>query len=107
MNRELFLCNYGLNPDSHAHQFAGPYNFAGQQSLLESQFHFELMWLEEKKFPEIIKQWWKGFRVVGWAGSKLAIKIKLLKGKITEWFNNSFGRWVRLRKASLKNSILG
>lgn len=43
------------------------------------------MWLEEKEFLELIKEWWKEFRVDGWAGFKLATKLKLLKGKIKEW----------------------
>lgn len=64
-------------------------------------FRFELMWLEQKNFPELIAEWWKEFRVTGWAGFKLASKQKLLKGKRSK---NGLpvisGRWKGPRIAS-------
>ena len=45
-------------------------------------FHFELYWFENKVFVTLIKDWRKEIRVDGWAGFRLGLKLKMLKGKI-------------------------
>lgn len=42
------------------------------------------MWLEEKQFVELIKNWWDNMRE-GLAIFRLAIKLKKLKQTIKEW----------------------
>lgn len=66
--------------------------------------HFELMWLEENKFPLMISEWWKELTVEGWAGYKLATKLKLLKIKIKEWAKTNFTD-VRMQKIQLLEDI--
>lgn len=67
-------------------------------------FRFEIMWLEEKDFPNLIKEWWMSFSVEGWAGHGLAIKLKMLKQKIKEWVRSRFGD-VGVIKANLLEEI--
>ena len=37
-------------------------------------FRFELSWLKEENFPNLVTQWWIEERVDGWAAYKLSIK---------------------------------
>lgn len=37
--------------------------------------------MEEKPFLQLVKEWWMELRVEGWAGYKLAAKLKYLKQK--------------------------
>lgn len=67
-------------------------------------FRFELMWLQEKSFPELISDWWKKMAVEGWAGHKFAAKLKLLKAKIKEWVKENFGE-VGMMKANILNEL--
>lgn len=41
-------------------------------------FRFELMWLEEAKFPDLIRGWWKDLQVSGWEGFRIVTKLKKL-----------------------------
>lgn len=50
-----------------------------------------MMWLEEKQFPSQIWYQWKDFQEKGWAGFRLAIKLKKLKKKVKDWAKNNFG----------------
>lgn len=68
-------------------------------------FRFELMWLEDKKFPTMVKEWRKKTRVEGSIGFKLPIKLKVLKGKIKEWAKNHFGDMENFKRAFLKKSM--
>lgn len=54
-------------------------------------FHFELMWLEEKHFPALVRECWSKLRVEGWASYRLASKLKHLKRNIKDWVKSSFG----------------
>lgn len=54
-------------------------------------FCFELMWLEEKKFSQMVTDWWKEIQVQGWAGHRLMVKLKLLKSKLKVWAREKFG----------------
>ena len=67
-------------------------------------FRFELMWLEENQFPKLIQDWWKEIKVDGWAGHRLATKLKVLKNKIKEWAKESFGD-VRNQKSQILAEI--
>lgn len=67
-------------------------------------FHFELMWLEEHHFPALIGEWWKEFSVDGWAGYRLAMKLKLLKNRIKDWAKDHFGD-VRNAKVNILQEI--
>lgn len=46
--------------------------------------------MEEKPFLQLVKEWWMELRVEGWAGYKLAAKLKYLKQKIKQWSKDSF-----------------
>ncbi|XXG85714.1 hypothetical protein AAC387_Pa11g0748 [Persea americana] len=54
-------------------------------------FLFELMWSEEKEILNLISDWWKVLQVEGWPGQRLALKIKLMNRKITDWAKGNFG----------------
>lgn len=69
-------------------------------------FRFEKMWLEESHFLDFIREWWKELRVEGWAGFRLAVKLKLLKGKIKEWVGLHFGEVVVIKDEILEQIIL-
>lgn len=56
-----------------------------------SPFRFEMSWMQQEKFPALVSQWWKEFRVVGWAGFGLTMKLKTLKMKIKEWVRDHYG----------------
>ncbi|XXG85840.1 hypothetical protein AAC387_Pa11g0856 [Persea americana] len=55
-----------------------------------SPFRFELMWLQEENFTKLVQKWWEEIRVDGWAGHRLATKLKLLKTKLKEWAKEHF-----------------
>lgn len=46
--------------------------------------------MEEKPFLQLVKEWRMELRVEGWAGYKLAAKLKYLKQKIKQWSKDSF-----------------
>ena len=48
-------------------------------------FRFELMWLEEKGFSDLICSWWSDFQFLGWAGFRLTSMLRKLKGNIKGW----------------------
>lgn len=52
-----------------------------------------------ENFPDLIKEWWQNLKVEGWAGFKLARKLKLLKGNIKHCVKNHF------REVEVKNNI--
>ena len=54
-------------------------------------FCFELMWLGEKGFSDLIHSWWPELQFQGWAGFRLTAKLKSLKAKIKDWAKTSFG----------------
>lgn len=54
-------------------------------------FRFELIWLEEKEFPQLIAEWWKELQLEGWPGHRLAFKLKMLKVIIKDWAEAIFG----------------
>lgn len=56
-----------------------------------SPFRFELMWLEEKGFVELVQGWWQSFQVEGWAGYRLVVKLQMLKAKLKQWSKEHFG----------------
>lgn len=56
-----------------------------------TSFRFELMWLEEQHCPALVRDWWKEIPVEGWACYKVAMKLKLLKGRIKDWSKEHFG----------------
>ena len=43
------------------------------------------MWLEDKRFRDLIKEWWNSFHVAGWVGYRFSSKLKMLKNKIKDW----------------------
>lgn len=67
-------------------------------------FRFELMWLEDKEFPQMILDWWKEIKVEGWAAYRLATKLNLLRFKIKEWAKKNFGD-MRMQKAYMLEEI--
>ena len=75
-------------------------------------FRFELMWLEDKEFPQMILDWWKEIKVEGWAAYRLATKLNLLMAtklnllrfKIKEWAKKNFGD-MRMQKAYMLEEI--
>ena len=67
-------------------------------------FQFELMWLEEKGFKDLIRAWWSGKQVQGWAGFRLASKMRCLKANIKVWAKDNFGS-VEASMAELLTSI--
>lgn len=69
-----------------------------------SPFRFELMWLEENQFTGLIREWWESFHVEGWAGFRLSMKLKRLKGKIKECVSVTFGD-VCAAKASILEEL--
>lgn len=54
-------------------------------------FRFELIWLEEKEFLQLIAEWWKELQLKGWPGHRLAFKLKLLKVIIKDRAEAIFG----------------
>eukprot|EP00268_Persea_americana_P008188 TRINITY_DN13159_c0_g2_i1.p1 TRINITY_DN13159_c0_g2~~TRINITY_DN13159_c0_g2_i1.p1 ORF type:complete len:214 (+),score=40.85 TRINITY_DN13159_c0_g2_i1:166-807(+) len=71
---------------------------------VSSPFRFELIWLEEEQFPSLIQKWWEEIRVEGWAGYKLATKLKLLKIRMKEWAKEHFGD-VKFQKSNILAEI--
>lgn len=67
-------------------------------------FRFELMCLEEKGIADLIQSWWSDFQIQGWAGYRLACKLKHLKNKIKDWAKTNFGS-VEASMADLLSSI--
>ncbi|XXG46977.1 hypothetical protein AAC387_Pa09g0968 [Persea americana] len=67
-----------------------------------ASFRFEL--LEEKMFPQMIKEWWKELKVDGWVGYRLGTKLKLLKVKIKEWAKMNFAD-MKMQKTQLLEDI--
>ena len=67
-------------------------------------FRFELMWLEESKFSGLVRDWWKSTRIEGWAGFRLAGKLKQMKLKIKEWARAEFGN-IEMAKEGLLQGI--
>lgn len=61
---------------------------------------FELMWSEEKHPTPLIKGRWKEMKVEGWAGFRLAVKLKTLKLK--EWAKTNFGDFELQKDAILE-----
>lgn len=50
----------------------------------------------------MIREWWIELRVDGWAGYRLASKLKLLNGKIKEWVKTTFGDVLKSKETILK-----
>lgn len=48
-------------------------------------FKFEIMWLFEKGFSNVVKDWWASSSVRGWIGYQLAWKLEFLKNMMKEW----------------------
>ena len=48
-------------------------------------FRFENMWLKEKGFKEVLKQWWEGIQVSKSASFILTEKLKALKPILRSW----------------------
>lgn len=65
-------------------------------------FCFEKMWLEEPQFSERVPKWWIEVIEEGWAGFRLAKKLKHLKVKIKEWAKDHFGDILKA-----KDSLMG
>ena len=52
----------------------------------------------------MIQRWWEEIKVEGWAGHRMATKLKLLKNKIKEWAKENFGD-VRTQKICIPAEI--
>lgn len=63
------------------------------------------MWLEEKQFADLIHSSWKEIRVERWMGSRLSMKLKILKQIIKKWIRRIIGE-VQLMKSGLMEEIL-
>lgn len=61
------------------------------ESWRPKPFRFELIWLEEKGFKELIRSWWSDNQLQGWAGFRLTSKPKSLKANIKDWAKANFG----------------
>ncbi|KAG9450292.1 hypothetical protein H6P81_010257 [Aristolochia fimbriata] len=48
-------------------------------------FRFENWWLQEEEIEGLLKSWWERFSVQGPIGGRVAIMLKLLKGKLIGW----------------------
>lgn len=53
-------------------------------------FRFELMWLEESNFPDLVRGWWKDLNVSGWEGYRIVTKLKRLKALMKDWAARQF-----------------
>eukprot|EP00268_Persea_americana_P011377 TRINITY_DN14820_c0_g1_i2.p2 TRINITY_DN14820_c0_g1~~TRINITY_DN14820_c0_g1_i2.p2 ORF type:complete len:146 (-),score=32.55 TRINITY_DN14820_c0_g1_i2:579-1016(-) len=62
------------------------------------------MWLQEENFTKLVHKWWEEIRVDGWAGHRLATKLKLLKIKLKEWAKEHFGE-VKYQKSKILAEI--
>lgn len=62
------------------------------------------MWLEESYLAGLINNWWENTLKEGWAGLRLAIKLKILKAKIKDWAKCHFG-YVGTVKNNIMNGI--
>lgn len=62
------------------------------------------MWLEEKHFVGLIREWWESFSVEGRVGFRLSMKLRKLKEKIKEWVANPFGD-VHAAKANILEEL--
>lgn len=51
----------------------------GNETWAPTPLRFERSWLEEDSFPFLIQQWYQRLDVHGWAGFKLARKLKNVK----------------------------
>ena len=69
-----------------------------------SPFRFELMWLHEENFSNLVQNWWEEIRVDGWAGYRLATRLKLLKTKLKELAKEHFGE-VKYQKSKILAEI--
>ena len=69
-----------------------------------SPFRLEPMWLEDKRFSALIKEWWNSHVVNGWAGFKLSSKLKQLKLTIKDWRKRNFEP-VKTLKAKLLEEL--
>lgn len=74
----------------------------GEWGTSKSYFKFESWWLQTEGFKEKVKEWWESFRVTGRPDYILAIKLKMLKGKLKEWNLANYGNLERK-----KTDILG
>ena len=54
-------------------------------------FKFEIAWLLEKGFPDVIREWWTSITFNGWMGYQLAQKLKFLEDKMKGWRKDVFG----------------
>lgn len=55
-----------------------------------SPFRFELMWLQEPGFPDLVRRWWKENDCDGWMGFCLAQKLKFLKHEMRDGIKLNF-----------------
>lgn len=60
------------------------------------------MWLEDKQFSALIKDWWNSYNVNGWAGFRLSLKLKQLKVSIKDWIEGNHGLVESLKANLLK-----
>lgn len=54
-------------------------------------FKFDIAWLSEKGFLEVVREWWASISISGWMGYQLVHKLKFLKDKMKGWRKDVFG----------------
>lgn len=64
-------------------------------------FKFEIMWLSEKGFSDVVKEWRDTFFISGWIGYQLTQKLKFLKTKLKIWRKKVFGSIVERKNLLL------
>ncbi|XP_075473994.1 uncharacterized protein LOC142505056 [Primulina tabacum] len=67
-------------------------------------FRFENVWLRDKSFKILTQSWWNNSNTQGWAGYRLMMKLKSVKGDIKKWNKEVYGM-LEMKSADLSNKI--